>query len=99
MSSFTLSRTAINDMKSIGSYTQKKWGIEQRKSYLRNIDDSFHLLANNPKIGLECNYVRTGLRKYNCKSHIIFYQINDSDIFIVRILHKSIDVNLHRFRS
>ena len=55
MSSFVLSKLAIDNMKAIGSYTQMQWGIEQRRFYLKSIDTVFHALADNPKMGTECN--------------------------------------------
>ncbi len=50
MRSFTLTRKARADIKSISIYTQKRWGKEQRSLYAKQFDDAFHLLADNPKI-------------------------------------------------
>jgi toxin ParE1/3/4 len=46
MAIFTLTNKAKADLKSIAIYTQKKWGRQQRAIYLKQFDDSFHLLAD-----------------------------------------------------
>lgn len=92
MSTFELTNRARFDLKSIAIYTQKKWGKEQRTIYLRQFDDTFHLLATSPEIGNDCGYIKAGYRKFPVTSHLIFYRtINDNKIQIVRILHKRMD--------
>lgn len=80
-------------MKSIAAYTQRKWGKEQRRIYLKQFDDVFHLLANTPEVGAKCDSIKLGYRKFPNVSHIIFYRSpSDTQIEIVRILHKRMDV-------
>lgn len=92
MSTFSVSRAARADLKNIASYTQKVWGAEQRRTYLKGLDLAFHFLAENPIAGVPCNYVVDGLRKHRFESHTIFYEKNNNEIIIVRVLHKSMDV-------
>ena len=98
MSTFSVSRAARADLKNIAAYTQKVWGAEQRRIYLKGLDLAFHFLADNPLAGSPCNYIADGLRKYRFESHTVFYEKQDNDILIVRILHKSMDVDLN-FRN
>jgi toxin ParE1/3/4 len=94
MGKFTLTTKAKVDLKSIAIYTQRKWGKEQRKIYMRQFDDTFHMLSENPKAGTECGYVKTDYRKFPVTSHIVFYRNSsdtDIEIEIVRILHKNMD--------
>jgi toxin ParE1/3/4 len=92
MGTFTLTTKAKADLKSIAIYTQRKWGKEQRKIYVRQFDDTFHMLSENPKAGTECDYIKTDYRKFPVTSHIVFYRnTSETNIEIVRILHKSID--------
>ncbi|WP_154221964.1 type II toxin-antitoxin system RelE/ParE family toxin [Marinicella rhabdoformis] len=95
MSQFILSGSARSDLKSIASYTQKTWGAQQRRLYLKEIDESFHWIAENPKAGHPCNEVSHGLRKQPSGQHIIYYETQQHHIFIIRVLHKSMDVSLH----
>ncbi|MES9991634.1 MAG: type II toxin-antitoxin system RelE/ParE family toxin [Candidatus Thiodiazotropha sp.] len=92
MSSFSLTNTARAGLKSIAVYTQKTWGSSQRKSYIKDLDMTFHFLSENPLSGILCDYITPGLRKHSHKSHTIFYELNKKSISIVRILHKSMDV-------
>ncbi len=94
MTPFKLTVLAKADLKDIALFTQSKWGKEQRNLYLKQFDDSFHMLSKNPEIGKNCGWIKQGYRKFPQGSHVIFYeQIAHCEILIVRILHKSMDVN------
>lgn len=96
MSTFTLTNKAKADLKSIATYTQRKWGKSQRAIYLKQFDDAFHLLASTPDIGAKCDFIKVGYRKFPNTSHMIFYRIiNDSQIEVIRILHKRMDVEIN----
>ena len=92
MGTFSLTTKAKADLKSIAIYTQRKWGKEQRKIYLRQFDDTFHLLSENPKAGTDCDYIKTDYRKFPATSHIVFYRnTSETNIEIVRVLPKKMD--------
>lgn len=92
--SFTLTRKAKEDLKSIAAYTQKKWGRDQRRIYAKQFDDVFHMLADNPDIGTSCDYIKKRYSKFPNASHIIFYRtLKTKQIEIVRILHKRMDAH------
>lgn len=92
MSSFSVSKAALADLKDIAAYTQKTWGAVQRRKYLKDLDTAFKFLSKNPLSGPRCDYIVEGLRKHLLQNHIIFYEIDNDSIFIVRVLHKSMDV-------
>ena len=92
MNAFSVSGAARADLKNIAAYTQKVWGAEQRKTYLKGLDLAFHFVAEDPLSGVACNYVVEGLRKHRFESHTIFCKKFHTDIVIVRVLHKSMDV-------
>jgi toxin ParE1/3/4 len=93
MGAFTLTQKARADLKSIAAYTQRKWGHEQRRIYAKQFDDVFHMLAQTPVAGNKCDFVKIGYRKFPCSSHIIFYRSkSDTEIEVIRILHKRMDV-------
>ncbi|HBC3945553.1 TPA: type II toxin-antitoxin system RelE/ParE family toxin [Vibrio parahaemolyticus] len=94
MKPFQLTNKAKSDLRDIALFTSRRWGREQRNIYLKQFDDSFWLLAESPDIGKACDEVRDGYRKFPQGSHVIFYrQIGSQSIEIIRILHKSMDVN------
>ncbi|MGR0278829.1 type II toxin-antitoxin system RelE/ParE family toxin [Marinomonas dokdonensis] len=93
MKPFQLTQKAKEDLKDIAIFTQRRWGREQRNIYVKQFDESFWLLAENPDIGRSCDEIRLGYHKFPQGSHIIFYKlIGNQQIQIVRILHKSMDV-------
>jgi len=94
MNKFSLSSKAKTDLIKIAKFTELTWGINQRNDYLKVLDSTFQLLAAEPELGLNCDYIREGYSKYPQASHVIYYkEYKDNQIFIVRILHKSMDVN------
>jgi len=52
MNKFALSVKAKSDLIKIAKYTQITWCQAQRNSYLKILDRSFQLLADDPEIGL-----------------------------------------------
>jgi toxin ParE1/3/4 len=93
MPSFTLTNMAKADLKEIASFTQSRWGREQRDLYLQMLDVSFHQLAANPLKGKDCSDIRNGYRKLNAGGHVIFYRQTFADtIEVVRILHGHMDI-------
>ena len=94
MSRFDLTRSAQADLKSIARFTQERWGIRQRNTYLKEIDQVFRTIAKNPMMGHECDEVREGYRKFPHGGHIIYYkQSGDDLLLVVRILHVAMDVD------
>lgn len=96
MASFYLTNAAKTDLKEIGRYTRKQWGVAQRDKYLTMLDGCFQDLAAQPLRGQDCSNIRAGYRKYSAGSHVIFYrQADDAVIEIVRILHGRMDTERH----
>lgn len=96
MSQFLLTQEARSDLKHIARFTQKRWGRAKRNQYLKSMDDVFHLLAEQPSLGATCDDVLPGYRRFPQGSHVVFYQVASAgDVLIVRILHRSMDVQEH----
>jgi toxin ParE1/3/4 len=94
MKAFQLTTKAKSDLRQIAIFTERRWGREQRNIYLKQLDDAFHLLADTPLAGKECDYIKKGYRKFPQGSHVIFYKAGSiSKIEIIRILHKHMDVS------
>ncbi len=93
MGSFSLTNAAKRDLQNIANFTEQRWGRQQRRHYLKGLDDTFQILADSPEIGNACDYIAQGLRKHPHQSHTIYYDtISDTKIQIVRVLHKRMDV-------
>ena len=98
MRNFALTRMALEDLREIAVFTGTRWGKAQRNLYLGKLDEAFHALADNPAAGRSCEQIRAGYRKFPVGSHVIYYrQAEDGLLEIVRILHKSRDVEIAGF--
>lgn len=96
MQPYLLTTAARDDLLNIGRFTAKKWGKQQRNKYLKQLDDAFTLLSRQPEAGRSADDIKRGYRKFRQGSHLIFYRVGDeSHIVIIRVLHKSIDVERH----
>ncbi len=92
MQPFQLSKEAKDDLRSIALFTENRWGRPQRNLYIKQLDDAFFMLAQNPALGISCDYIRDGYKKFPQRSHLIFYKYGSAtSILVVRILHKSMD--------
>ena len=92
---FRLSAKSLEDLKSIGRLTLKSCGREQRNIYLSKLDESFHILAEQPQLGNARDDIRKGYRVYHVGRHLIFYRQKPAEIEIIRILHDRMDVETH----
>ena len=96
---FRLSAKSLEDLKTIGRFTLKSWGREQRNIYLSKLDESFHILAEQPHLGNSRDDIRKGYRVYHVGRHLIFYRQKSPGIEIIRILHDRMDVETHLRRG
>lgn len=95
MKPFDLTCKARADLRAIAIFTEEQWGVEQRNLYIKQFDDTFHMLAASPLVGKSCDEVMPGYRKFPQGSHVVFYKEGNSCVIeVVRILHKSMDVEM-----
>ncbi|MBL4775346.1 MAG: type II toxin-antitoxin system RelE/ParE family toxin [Mariprofundus sp.] len=94
MSCFKLTPDAKASLMQIAGYTQQKWGIRQRKTYLKMIDDCFHTLSARPRLGKIRPEIHHALRSHPAGKHIVFYIIDQHDIVIVHVLHQGMDPDI-----
>lgn len=95
MSEYQLSRRAATDLEAIADYTIERFGIKQARHYRDQLSACFHQLGDNPALGRPVEFLAAGLRRFEHRSHIIFYQAVGTRILIVRVLHYRMDVRRH----
>lgn len=94
MRSFSLTNAAKADLRNIARFKEQRWGREQRKLYLKGIDDAFNRLVDSPALGVSCEYIAPELQKHPFQSHVIYYDIVSlAHILVVRVLHKRMHVS------
>ena len=95
MSQLRLTPKARADLDAIWDYTVKHWGIERAEAYLLSLGETMKLLANQPGIGRNIDDIRKGYFSFPAASHVFVYRSQPDTVEIVRILHKSMDVERH----
>ena len=76
------------DIDQIADYTTSTWGWRQADRYLAALEDGFDLIAQNPSLGRSCDRLRTGLRRFEIGSHVVFYLPEPEGVLVVRVLHQ-----------
>lgn len=95
MAEYRFSRRAAVDLEAIADYTIKRHGIEQSRRYRDELGACFDRLADNPRLGRRAEHLGAGLRRYEHRSHIIFYQQTGTHLQIVRVLHYRMEAPRH----
>ena len=88
---YRLTPAATRDLEGIWLYTLKEWGIEQAHRYTDELTAAIDQLANNPKLGASCDYIRKGYRCSRVGRHAIYFRITDYGIAVIRVLHDRMD--------
>ena len=88
-----LSKAANKDIEKLLEHSVLEFGVAQTEIYFNSLKRCLLSLADNPVLGHSAEDIKTGYRRFAHQSHVIFYQIQEQDIFIVRILHKAMDVD------
>jgi len=86
----SLSNRAGNDLDSIINF-----GLAVTVDYHTALEKCFETLDKNPDLGTKVDHIRSDYLCFEHRSHLIFYKNNSDGIFIVRIIHKSMNVQTH----
>lgn len=76
-------------------YTFRQFGPQQADRYMNQLDAILIMLSNNPQMGREVSEVLEGVRRHEHSHHAIFYQMADSGIYVIRILHQKMNPLIH----
>ena len=91
-SNILLRPLAQEDLINIWLHTYSNWGDRQADSYLDGLQSAFEYLSDNPLVCREREEFNPAVRIYNFEEHIVVYQIDSSCIDVIRVLHKSMDI-------
>ncbi len=86
---------AEQDIIDIWLYSFANWGRAQADKYHDQLDSAFSLIAENPSIGVVCDMVREGYRKYHVNRHLVMYRFSKTTLQIVRVLGEEMDYKAH----
>lgn len=87
MADYRLSARAEGDLLDIFIYTIERFGLAQAEHYQHDLTLCFDLLAENPGMGRQANAVAEGVRRHEHGRHVIFYEVTQSGILILALIH------------
>jgi toxin ParE1/3/4 len=70
-------------MVEIYRYSVRNFGLAQARKYTQSLHESFAQLAHYPELGRTWR----DWRRHEHAEHVIFYEVKDGGIYIVRIFH------------
>ena len=95
MPNYKLSKVAEKDIENILDYSYLTFGEKVAEKYFIDLKECLQTLSENPLIGINSDSLRKGYFRHPHQSHLVFYKLKTNGIFIVRILHKSMDIKQH----
>ncbi len=90
-----VSPRAEADLREIWVYSFRTWDEAQADRYLDLIESGLRLCCAEPGRGRCRDDVRPGYRSLLISRHIAFYTVGDDEVTIQRVLHGSMDPDLH----
>jgi len=91
MAEYILSNAAEEDVRAIYRYSVEGFGEVRASAYLQSLDECLLMLADNPEVGKDVSHVRLDYYQFSHDSHEVFYKKDEEGIYVVRILHGSMD--------
>ena len=88
MSKIRISPKADNDLLEMWLYSFEEWGEAQAEHYYSLIYTGIDRLGDNPRLGKACDFVSQGYRSLSVERHVVYYQLHDGFIDIMRVLHE-----------
>ena len=95
MAEYRLTSRAGADLAGIADYTIEAFGVEQARRYRDELEACFKSLAGNPRLGRDASQLVPGLRRFEHRSHTIFYAEEKQGVLTIRILHVGMDALHH----
>ena len=86
---------ARTDLLGILRYTGETWGRGQLLVYRDLIENTLTAIRQNPEIGHPDTDLPPTHRTYGAGSHVVIYRIEGGSIWVVRILHRRMNLKGH----
>lgn len=95
MTQYRLTHKAENDIESIYEYSILNFGLEVARVYVAGMHECFGVLAENQSWGSDYSAVKSGVLRYEYRSHSVYYQKEKQGILIIRVLGRRQSPALH----
>jgi len=86
-----ISDAAAADLAAIFRYTREQWGETQAVAYIDALDAGFQRIAAKPSLGRTRFELLKGARSRLIGKHVVFYNLDESKVVILRIVHPAQD--------
>lgn len=95
MKTIQFTNAAKQDLKSIFTYTIRKWGVVQAKRYSDQLHSHIQKITHSSAFSKPVENIGRDLQQSATGKHMIIFEQADDHILIVRILHEAMDVPRH----
>ena len=92
--SYRISRLAELDLEEIWMYSYHTWSKTQADNYYHQLFKSIDALCKHPEQGISIDDIKQGHRKMLVNSHMIIYKYDQYEVWIDRILHQRMDIEM-----
>lgn len=90
-----VSERAEADLREIWLYSFKTWGEAQADRYLDELDTGLQECGAERGRGRRRDEVRPGYWSLLIRRHVAFYTVTDDEVLVQRVLHGSMEPDLH----
>jgi len=90
-----LTEIARADLKSIRRYSERTWGSDRTAEYMAALRDTMKGLLDGTVVSRDRNDLRPGLQMATSGRHRVFFEVDQSRILVVRVLHDRMDYERH----
>ena len=90
-----LTEIARADLKSIRRYSERTWGSERTTEYMAALRDTMKALLAGTVVSRSRDDLRPGLQMATSGRHSVFFEVDQSRILVVRVLHDRMDYQRH----
>lgn len=90
-----ISERAESDLRQIWRWTYHHFGESQADRYLDDLEGGMRECAAAPERGKDRDTLRAGYRSRLVGKHVVFYTMTDEYVLIQRVLHGSMDFEIH----
>lgn len=91
MLKLSLTPKAESDLTGIWLCACEEWGMNQADNYLDQHEEGIKQLLGHPLLGADYSHVFTDYRRLQEEHHAVCYQVLESDVLVVRVLHEDMD--------
>ena len=95
MEKYQLTNKAEDEIDGIYEYSILNFGLNIAQKYISGLHECFVTLADNQSWGNDYGFIKSGLFRYEYRSHSVYYQNTEYGILIVRILGNKQDPARH----